>query len=262
MTYESPLENLRNRDAGDRDVPKRILALLPFLVKDALSLAVLREMRLRGCDICIAWCMKISSHAPDPIEEFRSEHRILDLTAVRHRERRTALHEVIATQRTQLVLQIGAAPLYQILPFLRGDFPNLAIVDVLYNEVGHTVNHFLFERCMDGVIVESQHMRSFVEAASEKRRPEVRIVESGVDIAMYRPLPGPAIPRPLTLGYLGRLSSEKNPLGFIELAENLAPEFPGIRFEICGDGPMSGEVARRLVASPGPGPGKSQRLRC
>jgi len=234
--------------------PPRVLALLPFLVQGALSLAVLRDMRRRGFDVTIAWCHDASAqYTADAIEEFRVAGRAIDLTQQSPDRHVDILRSIIATTDVHLVLQIGAAPLYRYLFALKEACPGLVIVDTLYNEVGHTRNHFLFERAIDGIIVESQHMRRFVEGRTLKSGPNVLVVENGVDLKRFRPAPADLARNGLSIGYVGRMSPEKDPIGFIELAERLCPHFPTARFSLAGDGPMSEEVRRRVEKSPSAG---------
>jgi glycosyltransferase involved in cell wall biosynthesis len=80
---------------------------------------------------------------------------------------------------------------------------------------------------------------------------DLRQVESGVDLAAFRVsdrfrglLPSH---RPLTVGYLGRLSPEKNPLGFVRLAEEVVAVEHGIKFVIFGSGVQEGQVREQLA---------------
>ncbi|MEO9191677.1 MAG: glycosyltransferase [Acetobacteraceae bacterium] len=252
--YDNLAQANRTAPPGTAVSPPRVLALLPFLVEGALSLAVLRDMRRRGFDVTIAWRYDASAqYTPDPVEEFRATGRAIDLTQQPPDRHVEILRWAIEAADVQLVLQIGAAPLYQHLFALKEVFPEIAIVDTLYNEIGHTTNHFLFEQAIDGVIVESQHMRRFVEGCTLKADPKVRVIESGVVLDRFRPRPRGLSGDGLLIGYVGRLSPEKNPIAFIELAERLCPHYPDARFTLVGEGPMAGEVRRRVQASPAGG---------
>jgi|GEM_PF-4947873 glycosyltransferase involved in cell wall biosynthesis len=47
------------------------------------------------------------------------------------------------------------------------------------------------------------------------------------------------VPRaPATIGFIGRLSREKGPEGFLQCARILFKKYPGIRFTMVGDGPL------------------------
>ncbi|WP_454736507.1 glycosyltransferase family 4 protein [Cupriavidus necator] len=230
----------------------RILALLPFLVKGALSLQVLREMRRRDFDVTVAFCTDASSvYTPDEMDDFRADKRLIDLTRVPHHDTLEAVWKEMRQRQTDLVLQIGAPLLYHHLPYWKERNPSLRIVDTLYNEIGHTLNHFLYERCMDGVIVETEHMKRFVERNSVKQDARVRVVPNGIDTDWLIPAADDAPPkRGLLVGYVGRMSQEKNPLGFIDLVEKIHHKLPDTRFLLAGDGGQTDEVRRRVHESP------------
>jgi len=227
-----------------------VVALLPFLVKGALSLSVLRAMRTRGLDITLAhqWAAA-PGYTTDPASDFAADDRLLDLSLKGGGGDLEALDAVIEARDVGLVLQIGAPGAYAMLPYLKERHPGLQIVDTLYNEVGHTVDHFLYENCLDAVIVESWHMSRFVERRSAKAGPRIAVVESGIDLEHYTPRSSGPARDDLVLGYIGRMSPEKNPLGFVKLAEQLAPDHPGVSFVLFGEGGMTDEVKARIAAS-------------
>ncbi|RAS10194.1 glycosyltransferase family 4 protein [Cupriavidus alkaliphilus] len=232
----------------------RILALLPFLVKGALSLQVLREMRRRNFDVTVAFCSDASSvYTPDDMEDFRADKQLLDLSAVPHHDALDVVWREMQRRATGLVLQIGAPLLYHHLPYWKERNPSLRIVDTLYNEIGHTLNHFLYEQCIDGVIVETEHMKRFVERNSAKADARVRIVRNGIDTEWLTPAAEAPSGNGLVVGYVGRMSPEKNPLGFIDLIERIYPQLPDARFVLAGDGAQTDEVRRRVQKSPAGG---------
>jgi FkbM family methyltransferase len=228
-----------------------IVALLPFLVEGALSLNVLRALRAKGADVAVAYCANGGGgYTPDPMTDFAEENRLIDLSEIPPNLLRDRLCREFETRETRLALQIGALALYPVLPYVKERLPTLRVVDILYNEVGHSLNHFLYEACFDGVIVESQHMARFVRNGTLKPDPNVLVVESGIDLDRFSPggrRPGEA---PLRIGYVGRFTPEKNPLGFIDLFERLAERLPRLTGAIAGEGPMSEEIRTRLAASP------------
>ncbi|MFM0498169.1 glycosyltransferase family 4 protein [Paraburkholderia caledonica] len=231
-----------------------ILVLLPFLVKGALSIAVMREMRNRGFDVTIAYCADASNvYTPDPMDDFWSADRMLDLSNVSVHEHREVVWNEIQQRKIDLILQIGAYPLYSHLPYWKERKPELRIVDTLYNEVGHVVNHFLYERCMDGVIVESEYMRSFVQSCTHKEDAGIAVVRSGIDLEWLTPDRKRKTRDEIVVGYIGRMSSEKNPLGFIDLVEAIHELVPGTIFRMSGEGDQAALVRGRVETSPAAG---------
>ena len=226
------------------------MALLPFLVEGALSLNLLRALRAEGADVAAAFCLKGGGgYTADPMADFAAENRLIDLSSTPPHLLGERLKREFEARGTGLALQIGAFALYPVLPYLKQQLPALRVVDVLYNEIGHTLNHFLYEPAFDGVIVESHHMARFVRDSSLKPDPNVRVVESGVDLDSFSPKPGRLGTEPLRIGYIGRFSLEKNPLGFIDLFERLAERLPRLTATMAGEGPLAEEVRVRVKAS-------------
>lgn len=228
----------------------RILALLPFLVKGALSIIVLRNLRERGLDVTVAFCEDASKiYVPDPLDDFQADGHLLDLRKLSGQQYFTALLHEIKQRDINLILQLGAGELYHNLPYWKEQWPSLRIVDTLYNEYGHTLNHFLYERCIDGVIVESDYMRKFVEQASSQAQPNVQIVHSGIDLTDFVPAGTSQRKDGLVVGYVGRMSAEKNPMGFVDLAEKLFDLLPNADFRLFGGGNQADAVRQRVEQS-------------
>jgi glycosyltransferase involved in cell wall biosynthesis len=219
------------------------------MAQGALVLSVLRAMRERGFDITIAFYRsEASPYTSDPAQDFAADGKLLDMTDSPGLLGVDRLSGCVRERHIGVVLVVGAAEAYRQAPYLKERFPSLRIIDMLYNQIGHVVDHFLFEICFDGVIVESQAMRSFVLANTVKSHPSVQIVRSGVDLAYFVPSARHVSrPNPLTFGYLGRMSPEKNPMGFIEIAERLHEAIPALRFRMFGQGQLADAVRARVA---------------
>ena len=228
----------------------RILALLPFLVKGALSIEIFRALRAAGAEITVAFCEDGSAtYQADAMADFQATGDLFDLSAINDSGRLKRIQDLIATKGIDLVLQVGATDLYHLLPYWKERRPELRIADILYNEIGHTLNHFLYERCIDAVIVESDFMSDFVKRSSAKPDPRVEIVHSGIDLQEFAPGGRRTASPALKVGYVGRMSAEKNPMGFIDLAEKLGRLNPELAFEMFGAGGDAAAVRERVASS-------------
>lgn len=230
----------------------RILALLPFLVKRARSIEIFRAMPERGIDVTVVSCGdECAMYDADEMEDFKARGGLIELSRTTLNESFEVVREVIAERRIEVVVQVGAASLYPNLARWKESNSQIRIADILYNEFGHTLNHFLYERCFDTVIVESEQMSRYVTRTSSTKQPTIQLVRSGVDLEWLRPPDRHAANRALhTIGYIGRMSPEKNPMGFIELAEDLLLLDPDLKFRMAGNGPDRKAVERRLDDSP------------
>jgi glycosyltransferase involved in cell wall biosynthesis len=226
------------------------MALLPFLVEGAMPLAVLREMRRRGMDVVIAFYLDSAvGLAPDSCQDFERDGRLVDMTRMKG-SGVDRLESLVTEHNTQLVLQIGSPWGLSHLPFLKERRPDLRIVDWVFNSGPHFQSFAYRVAASDGCLVESAEMaRSVAEIPGIG---EIRQVESGVDLVEFRPN-GRSLEAPspdLVVGYVGRMSPEKNPLGFVELAEKVLAREPWARFEIYGSGVQADEIQRRVETSP------------
>ena len=230
---------------------KSILVLFTYLVNGSMPLGLCREMRRRGIDVIISHYLNATgTYTPDRADDFRSAGKLIDLTDCSPRFFRHLIELAVDQHEVGLIVQVGCEPLYDFLPVLRERHPGIRIVDMLFNDVGHVVSHFLFERCIDGVIVESRYMADYVRRSSEIRERKIHIVESGIDIETFKPnkrniQKGDE----LVIGYVGRMSPEKNPLGFVDLAEAILARNSKIKFKVFGEGSQSRDVRARVDAS-------------
>jgi glycosyltransferase involved in cell wall biosynthesis len=226
-----------------------ILALLPFIVNGALSMVVLRALRARGMDISVAYYQEgAPGYTTDTADDFRAEGRLLTISTTDSAGVIERLQSEVVQRDVGLLLQIGSPWAYRQLPYVKERCPGLSLVDTLYNKVGHTLNHFLYENCFDGVIVESEDMRRFVLQNTRRTEPGVHLVESGIDLRGFSPA-APGTDGSFAIGYLGRMSPEKNPIGFVELAEKLHQRMPNLLFHMFGEGPQEEAVRARIQAS-------------
>ena len=225
-----------------------IIALLPSLVKGALLISIMRAMRERGLNITLVYTSRSHWYKSDAAD-FAVQGRLVDLSEMATEDRLQTLSTVISAYQVCLMLQIGAPNGYTLLPFLKERHAELRIVDILFDEIGHTVNYFLYESIFDAVIVESHYMRRFIEQRSTSGKTDVIVVESGIDLEYFIT----DLARPpndgLVLGYIGRMSPEKNPLGFVDIALRLAPDHPALSFVMFGDGSLFDDVKARVAAS-------------
>ena len=68
------------------------------------------------------------------------------------------------------------------------------------------------------------------------------VIRNGVDTETFRPRTDACAERELVVGYVGRLSPEKNPALFVRVAARLRAQGAPARFVVIGDGPMRREL--------------------
>lgn len=233
----------------------RVLFLLPFAPPGALALLIARKLRERGLITGVLSCQTTHpDYQLDPLDDFQAVGCRYTIEDYERGDPTRATFRVINDFRPHVILQIGASELYSALPRVKERFEEIALIDCLYNQVGHVVNHFLFQNIFDATIVESSAMKKFIRTQSSSDDRVIIVINSGVDVKKFVPLPTTLPPRAdqaITVGYLGRLSSEKNPFGFVEIAEIFTRnnDCHNVHFALYGQGPLSEQVRARCEAS-------------
>ena len=156
---------------------------------------------------------------------------------------------LIWSRQTDILWQAGSTFIYNLLPELKTLFPGLKVVDILFNEVGHTANNRKYDYLIDLHITEGQGIKSWLLARGESA-DRVRVIPNGVDLSSWQASKGGAIPfdtggRRFIVGFFGRLSEEKGPDLFIEIAERLKNE-KDILFIVGGHGRMEDSVRHQI----------------
>jgi O-antigen biosynthesis protein len=164
-------------------------------------------------------------------------------------ERHEFVRYLIRRYRVRTLMLAGSEFIYHWLPELAVEFPDLAVVDQIFNDEVHVFNNRHYSSHIRATVVPSEPLRRF-------------LVERGADPASVVVIPhGIRIPRdpadcsPATLppeaagkvvvGYFGRLSREKGPDLFVEIARRLA-RASDCFFVMTGEGAERGDVMRRI----------------
>jgi glycosyltransferase involved in cell wall biosynthesis len=120
----------------------------------------------------------------------------------------------------------------------------------------------MFERMFDSIIIENAEMRDFLVAAGVAQS-KIVTVENGIDLDKFSrsALPSASIEEQRSawgldpkvkyiVGYIGRMSPEKNPDGFVEIAKGITALRPDVGILIAGDGPMEAAVREAAKSLP------------
>ena len=112
--------------------------------------------------------------------------------------------------------------------------PVLATIHAMHIEMHDLEAHRLggTHLCL---VSDAARMHALGVGASPER---VRVVCNAVDASLFSPSDVPASEAGVAIGYVGRLSPEKNPLLFVSLAARVAQAVPDARFIVAGDGPL------------------------
>ena len=244
---EDSLVNLVSQDPR----PVTVLLAMPFLIvggADRLLSQVARHLAGRQVRVVVVTSVPVDPSFGDTSEWFSSATteiyqlpRLLDPGLWVD-----FLDYLVEAKQVDVLWQAGSAFVYGQLPRLRARRPTLRVVDQLWNTVGHTADNRRYATCIDLTVVENDEVREWLLRHGESAE-RIRLVESGVDVLRTRPREHRDPAAPLRVGFSGRLSEEKDPLAFVDVAAALRDR-ADVRFVMTGAGPLLDEVRSKVHA--------------
>ncbi|MBU1443048.1 MAG: glycosyltransferase [Gammaproteobacteria bacterium] len=243
-----------------------LLLAMPYLIlggAERLLSAVVRHLAKAGWRVVIVTTVPIDGSHGDTTSWFESaSQEIFHLPRFLDAEHwKDFVDYLFSNRRIDLAWVVGSAFFYEHLPRLRLRYPSLRAADLLFNTVGHTTNNRRYADCLDLIFVENTQVRDWLLAVGEPAE-RICLIESGVDLAESRPATRDEDVRELCglpatgviVGFFGRWSEEKDPLGFVEIARRVSPDLD-VTFVMTGAGPLEGEL-RRAIDAAGFAPGR------
>lgn len=254
VPVEEPLINMEQTQA--RPDHQAILALVPWLPAgggEAVLHSVVSGLREAGASVTI-----VTSEPSGNEWHYRFAaltDQIYHLpTSVPRTAWREFVHYLVRTRHPSCVLVSGARFGYEVLPDLKTAYPHLRTAEILHNAsaIGHIASSIEFDEAIDVHVAVSR-----VIAAALRERGigshKIHVIANGVNTRHLDPsrfdrrhvrrewqLP----PDRPVVTYIGRLNEEKNPLEFLDLAENLSDT--RAHFLVVGDGALHEAFEARL----------------
>ena len=172
-------------------------------------------------------------------------------------EREDFIHYLIASRNPDCLLNVGSLLVYELLPSIRQDYASLCIVDLLFNTVGHVESHMEFKKFLTFALAENHEVYDWYLNVAGWSPDRIRKISSGVDIKRLYPTNRPEelvdkygiTKDEVVIGFSGRLSEEKAPDIFLEVAK-LCQGISNLRFVMTGAGPMATEISKQLNLLP------------
>jgi glycosyltransferase involved in cell wall biosynthesis len=161
-------------------------------------------------------------------------------------ERRQFVRYLIRRYRVRTMILAGSEFMYHSLPDLSREFPELVVVDQIFNNEVHVFNNRHYANFIDATVVPSEPLRQFLigrgaDPASVATIPHgigIPTVESSTQSA------GNSVRRPV-IAYFGRLSPEKGPDVFVQIAKRLL-QLSDCSFVMTGEGSERDRVLRQI----------------
>lgn len=159
---------------------------------------------------------------------------------------------LLETRDVSLLWIVGSRVFYELLPKIKSGHPALKVIDLLFNTVGHTANNRKYAEHIDRILVENREVATWLIEAGEPAG-NIEQIPSGVDLDLLRPRSEPTgvldmlgiAPDAFVAGYSGRLSEEKDPDAFLDIARACRKD-SRLVFLMTGAGPLSDQVQKRI----------------
>ena len=241
------------------DIPGLLLAL-PFVTvggAEKLLRGLTRALRDRGLRVVVITTLALPETVRDDSGSFEQitpwVYRLPFLLKDQEQRWAAFLRYLIGRYDIRTVLIAGCEFLYGMLPELAEDFPDLRVVDQLFNDEAHLPNNRRYAAYIDATIVPSASLAETLVRGHGERPERVVVIPHAIDPApALAEEPGgagspaglglpPAGQGKLLVSFFGRHSEEKAPDVFVRIAARLR-DHPGLYFCMTGEGPLRGAV--------------------
>jgi glycosyltransferase involved in cell wall biosynthesis len=233
-----------------------VLFALPFVTiggAETLFRTIGQRVTSRGHRLLVTTSITLPESVPENTSCFRDiTGHVYHLSRLfrNDEDRRAFLFYLIRRNKIRTMMIAGSEFVYRLLPELTREFPELRIVDQLFNDTGHVFNNRRYSNCIDATIVPSEELRRALVEQHGSEAATVHVIPHGIA------LPAPSVCEPpivladvrhrhVIVAFFGRMSEEKGPDLFVEIAQKLAVH-PDLFFVMTGEGPERENVLRRI----------------
>ncbi len=161
---------------------------------------------------------------------------------------------LMISRSPDFVINAGSEFLYNTLDFFSKKYVDTTYVDLLFNTVGHVASHLRCKNYLQMAFCESDEVFEWY-VKNGWPVSKIKKLLSGVDLDMLTPLAiKPVLPNlsidanDFVVGFSGRLSIEKGPDIFLEIAKLSGST--NLHFIMTGTGPMESDLIKKISAFP------------
>jgi glycosyltransferase involved in cell wall biosynthesis len=244
----NPYANLKSLEDGK---PGFLLAL-PFITiggAEKLFRNISQSIVDSGYRLIVITSLTLSDAVPEDASSFDAitPHRYhLSQLFQTDPERFAFLRYLLRRYQVTTLMLAGCEFVYHLLPELKREFPNLGVVDQIFNDTVHVYNNRHYEKHIDATIVPSDPLLRTIIERHGADPSSVHIIPHGIEIAKTLPVSqAGALPaashEKIIVAYFGRLSYEKGPDRFIEIVRRLSRD-SRLYFVMTGEGPEREKV--------------------
>ena len=240
---------------------RKILFALPFVITggaDTIFLQVAQHLSDNGFDISVMTTIKTDANKfgdnTPQYEKITKEIYHLYNFLESEKQWRDFIYYYLESRQVDILFIAGSTYFYDLLPDIKRDFPNLKIVDQLFNECGHIDNNRKHSDLIDLNILANQVIENILIHKYQESKDKTRVIVHGVDTQdEFNPMNideniiQNVIPQDkFIISYMGRFSEEKCPLKFVEMVDQLR-SYEDIFFIMIGNGPEYESVKQKIA---------------
>ncbi len=244
---------------------KSVLIFIPFMVVGGAETAILQVIKgFKKNNVHVS--LIVSEHSYSEMGDtshlfaaecndyyFLEDYRNLwnDQDYWKHWKKLT--YEIIKSRGINNILISNSSFAYEILKDLKSEFAFLKVINPVYSTVGHIIDNIKQEKYIDLTVVENPKVEDYLISTCQRNQSKVKRIENGVDTSLFTPQLTdkkeinnfilPADKKIVT--FLGRLSEEKGPDIFVEIAARMK-SCNNIHFVLAGGGPMAASIIAQI----------------
>jgi glycosyltransferase involved in cell wall biosynthesis len=167
-------------------------------------------------------------------------------------EREEFLSYLIRRYNVRTLLLAGCEFAYDLLPELVLEFPELTVIDQLFNNSVHVANNRRYTNYIAGTVVPSEPLFRFLIDELGAHPETVHLVPHGIhmpDLELTTSGSSAALPKAaegkIVIAFFGRLSNEKAPDTFVKITHRLRRE-SSLFFVMTGEGPERDKILKQI----------------
>lgn len=233
----------------------QILMIIPWMITggaDKFNLDLVKNINKDKFEITIVSTLPNTNELKQQFEQYAT---VYDLTAFLDRKHWLSfINYLIQKNKINLIFNTCSQFGYNVLPYLKGKYPNIPIVDYVHMEEwywrngGYSRDSYAFKDVIDKTLVCNKNSENILINHFGKKNEEVQTVYIGVDENSFNPdkYKKDEILRKLNISkenkfiisYICRISEQKRPFLLLEIIKKLKEKRNDFIVVVAGDGPL------------------------
>lgn len=253
-------ENLINSYKKFQSKNKEFLVIIPFTMlggADNVTLSLVALLHSLGMEVSIITTVPFDRELfVDTSDSYlKYTNRIFHIPRIIEKEDSYPffIESYIRLRNIKNIINIGSTLFYNMLPDIKTKIPDLKIIDIQFNTDVHFQSNKKHRNLIDITIAENTDIYNQIIEEGEESKKKVELINNGIDTDLFSPKTRQSYKRgseytdsDFIVTYLGRLSQEKGPDLFVDIANEVLKFDPLIKFVLAGPGSMFDECYMKI----------------